>query len=320
MSVPLSDAATRRGCRRRRRRSPPAPRARRRRAGEIPSVRPSGSSLRESTGHGPAGPPGRHSAGGHPASAGYESSDADEYPRGHAAASLGLFLLLGPVACSNVSGSSGQSTPEPAARTRRGTTPGAMTGATTTPAAAASPRDTDGVIGGCYAFDLAVDDTGFTPIILKAQNLGQVTLHADQQRDPAPRLRRRLPADTQRPGLSSAVVLSRRGEPGPARARRQRDDHLRDAQPGRHLHVPLRRRRGLRAGSRRRSDRAVGSVRDPVSRSLQAGSPARGSPPRSRSRPRQLARRSSPPSRSPHRCRARRRAPPRWRSRSRSSS
>jgi hypothetical protein len=40
-----------------------------------------------------------------------------------------------------------------------------------------APPDSDGINGGCYAFDLTVDDTTFSPIILKAQNLGQVTLH-----------------------------------------------------------------------------------------------------------------------------------------------
>jgi hypothetical protein len=38
------------------------------------------------------------------------------------------------------------------------------------------PPDSDGITGGCFAFDLTVDDTGFTPIILKAQNNAQVTL------------------------------------------------------------------------------------------------------------------------------------------------
>ncbi len=38
------------------------------------------------------------------------------------------------------------------------------------------PPDSDGITGGCYAFDVTVTDTGFSPIILKAQNNGQVTL------------------------------------------------------------------------------------------------------------------------------------------------
>jgi hypothetical protein len=38
------------------------------------------------------------------------------------------------------------------------------------------PGDSDGVVGGCYAFEVRVDETGFTPAILKAQNRGEVTL------------------------------------------------------------------------------------------------------------------------------------------------
>jgi len=40
-----------------------------------------------------------------------------------------------------------------------------------------APPDTDGINGGCYVFDVTVNDTGFSPLILKAQNLGTVTLH-----------------------------------------------------------------------------------------------------------------------------------------------
>ncbi len=36
--------------------------------------------------------------------------------------------------------------------------------------------DQDGVIGGDFAFDVAVSDTAFTPVILKAQNSGTVRL------------------------------------------------------------------------------------------------------------------------------------------------
>jgi hypothetical protein len=36
--------------------------------------------------------------------------------------------------------------------------------------------DADGVIGGNFTFDVTVNDTGFSPVILKAQNNGQVTL------------------------------------------------------------------------------------------------------------------------------------------------
>jgi hypothetical protein len=38
------------------------------------------------------------------------------------------------------------------------------------------PPDSDGLVGGCYFFSLVVDDTGFSPIILKAQNLARTTI------------------------------------------------------------------------------------------------------------------------------------------------
>jgi hypothetical protein len=38
------------------------------------------------------------------------------------------------------------------------------------------PPDSDGLAGGCYFFNLFVDDTGFSPIILKAQNLARTTI------------------------------------------------------------------------------------------------------------------------------------------------
>jgi hypothetical protein len=41
---------------------------------------------------------------------------------------------------------------------------------------ACKPPDTDGLVGGCYFFHLVVDDTGFSPIILKAQNLARTTI------------------------------------------------------------------------------------------------------------------------------------------------
>ena len=41
---------------------------------------------------------------------------------------------------------------------------------------ACKPSDSDGLKGGCYFFHLVVDDTGFSPIILKAQNLAQTTI------------------------------------------------------------------------------------------------------------------------------------------------
>lgn len=41
---------------------------------------------------------------------------------------------------------------------------------------ACAPGDTDGINGGCYSFVVTVDDTAFSPVILKTENLGQVTL------------------------------------------------------------------------------------------------------------------------------------------------
>jgi len=38
------------------------------------------------------------------------------------------------------------------------------------------PDDVDGVIGGDVAFDLTVDDDGFSPAILTAQNTAKATL------------------------------------------------------------------------------------------------------------------------------------------------
>lgn len=87
-----------------------------------------------------------------------------------------LFLLLVPVACSNVSGSVPGSDAGACSTNPAGDDAGGDDGGDDDSGSSCKPGDTDGVIGGCYAFDLAVDDTGFTPIILKAQNLGQVTL------------------------------------------------------------------------------------------------------------------------------------------------
>jgi hypothetical protein len=39
-----------------------------------------------------------------------------------------------------------------------------------------APPDSDGIVGGCYVFQVTVDDTGFSPVILKAQNLGKVAV------------------------------------------------------------------------------------------------------------------------------------------------
>ncbi|MGO8993554.1 MAG: cupredoxin domain-containing protein [Polyangiaceae bacterium] len=47
---------------------------------------------------------------------------------------------------------------------------------TTSTAGACTPDDADGIQGGAYVFDLQVSDTAFTPIILTAENLAQVTV------------------------------------------------------------------------------------------------------------------------------------------------
>jgi hypothetical protein len=39
-----------------------------------------------------------------------------------------------------------------------------------------APPDSDGVVGGCYAFDVTVDEAGFSPRILKAQNSATIIL------------------------------------------------------------------------------------------------------------------------------------------------
>jgi hypothetical protein len=39
-----------------------------------------------------------------------------------------------------------------------------------------APGDSDGINGGSFALDVTVTDTGFSPVILKVQNLGNVTL------------------------------------------------------------------------------------------------------------------------------------------------
>ena len=67
-------------------------------------------------------------------------------------------------------------------RTRRlGVLAAALTGVVaavqcTGPDDGACVSDADGITGGSYTFDLSVDDTAFTPIILKAENLATVTV------------------------------------------------------------------------------------------------------------------------------------------------
>jgi hypothetical protein len=99
-------------------------------------------------------------------------------PCSYAPAALLLvgFVLLVPD-CSNVSGASPSTSPScktnPVGDDDAGDDDDDDDGGSST----CKPGDADGINGGCYAYDLTVDDTGFTPIILKAQNVGQVTLH-----------------------------------------------------------------------------------------------------------------------------------------------
>ena len=56
------------------------------------------------------------------------------------------------------------------------TAPGSDAGDEAASSGSCKPGDSDGITGGCDAFDLSVDDIAFSPIILKTQNLAQVTL------------------------------------------------------------------------------------------------------------------------------------------------
>jgi hypothetical protein len=91
-------------------------------------------------------------------------------------AALLLGLVAGGSHCSNVAGSpgnvgeAGACAENPVGDDGGGNDGGDDGGSPCT------PSDSDGIIGGCFAFDLTVDDTGFTPIILKAQNRGVVTI------------------------------------------------------------------------------------------------------------------------------------------------
>jgi hypothetical protein len=84
-------------------------------------------------------------------------------------------LALSALACSNVAGSLGNPGDSGTCSTN---TAGAAAGddGGDDGGSPCNPGDLDGITGGCYTFDLTVDDTGFTPIILKAENLAQVTL------------------------------------------------------------------------------------------------------------------------------------------------
>jgi hypothetical protein len=86
---------------------------------------------------------------------------------------------LGASQCSNVAGNVGGGPPGCPASAADASAGGDGSGGAAGDDGGGSPcqpPDSDGITGGCYAFDVTVDDTGFTPVILKAQNNAQVTL------------------------------------------------------------------------------------------------------------------------------------------------
>lgn len=86
----------------------------------------------------------------------------------HAAAGPVLAVLLLGVQCSNVGGG----VPAlPDAACGAGGTSGGDDGGVS-----CASTDGDGITGGCSTFHVTVDDHGFSPIILKAQNFAQITL------------------------------------------------------------------------------------------------------------------------------------------------
>jgi hypothetical protein len=86
----------------------------------------------------------------------------------------GLVLITS--RCSNVAGSPGNSGLSSACTTNPVGAAGDDDGGDDGGASPCAPPDSDGINAGCYVFDVTVDDNGFTPVILKAQNLGQVTI------------------------------------------------------------------------------------------------------------------------------------------------
>jgi hypothetical protein len=83
-------------------------------------------------------------------------------------------LVLTTSRCSNVAGAAGNSGgPGACSANPAGPTGDADDDDGGSPCA---PPDSDGINAGCYAFDVTVDDNGFSPVILKAQNLGKVTI------------------------------------------------------------------------------------------------------------------------------------------------
>jgi len=94
---------------------------------------------------------------------------------------LSAVLLAGLVApgshCSNVAGSPGNVGDSGACITNpAGVDGGGNDGDDDGGGSPCAPPDSDGINGGCYAFDVTVDDTGFSPIVLVAQNLATVTI------------------------------------------------------------------------------------------------------------------------------------------------
>jgi hypothetical protein len=80
-------------------------------------------------------------------------------------------LMLATPHCSNVAGPSGS-----AAAGACGANPSSDDDEAGSGAGPCAPSDSDGIVGGCSVFDVTVNDPGFSPFILKAENLGQVTL------------------------------------------------------------------------------------------------------------------------------------------------
>jgi hypothetical protein len=87
---------------------------------------------------------------------------------------IGVAVLAALAGCSNVDGTPARGNAggcSAAAQGDGGANDDKGDGATS-----CKPDDSDGLVGGCYVFELTVDDTGFSPIILKAQNRAEVTL------------------------------------------------------------------------------------------------------------------------------------------------
>ncbi len=82
-------------------------------------------------------------------------------------------LAAGESHCSNVGGSPGNAGDSGACSTN----PAGDDGGDDVGGSPCSPSDSDGINGGCFVFDVSVDDTGFSPVILKTQNLGVVTIN-----------------------------------------------------------------------------------------------------------------------------------------------